>query len=70
MVARDFTPAFRLALHHKDFGIVTAAARDAGAVIPVGALVAQLFAAGVARGDGGLDHSAVLKVVDSLSSDG
>jgi 2-hydroxy-3-oxopropionate reductase len=30
MLARDFKPGFRIALHDKDMGIVTAAAREAG----------------------------------------
>lgn len=67
MLARRFTPGFRLALHHKDLGIVTSAAREAGVVIPLGAAVAQLVGALVARGDGGLDHSALLKLVTELS---
>ena len=37
MLARDFAPGFRIALHHKDLGIVTAAAREAGVAIPLGA---------------------------------
>jgi 2-hydroxy-3-oxopropionate reductase len=67
MRTRVFTPGFRLALHHKDMGIVTAAARDAGVVIPLGSAVAQLIAALVARGDGDLDHSALLKLTAELS---
>jgi 2-hydroxy-3-oxopropionate reductase len=67
MLRRDFTPGFRIELHHKDMGIVTSAAREAGVVIPLGALVSQLVAAMVARGDGGLDHSALLKLVEQLS---
>jgi 2-hydroxy-3-oxopropionate reductase len=67
MLAREFKPGFRLALHHKDMGIVTSAAREAGVVIPLGAVVAQLVAAMVARGDGGLDHSGLLKLVAELS---
>ena len=67
MLARDFTPGFRVELHHKDMGIVTAAAREAGAVIPLGAAVAQLLASLQASGDGGLDHSALLKLVERLS---
>ena len=67
MLAREFKPGFRLALHHKDLGIVTSAAREAGVVIPLGAVVAQLVAALVARGDGGLDHSGLLKLVTELS---
>jgi 2-hydroxy-3-oxopropionate reductase len=67
MLARDFTPGFRIELHHKDMGIVTAAAREAGVVIPLGAVVAQLVASLKAQGDGGLDHSALLKLVEQLS---
>jgi 2-hydroxy-3-oxopropionate reductase len=67
MLAREFAPGFRLALHHKDLGIVQSAARDAGVVIPLGAVVSQLVAALVARGDGGLDHSGLLRLVEQLS---
>jgi 2-hydroxy-3-oxopropionate reductase len=67
MLRRDFKPGFRLALHHKDLGIVQAAAREAGVVIPLGAAVSQLVAALVARGDGGLDHSGLFKLVEELS---
>jgi 2-hydroxy-3-oxopropionate reductase len=67
MLARKFQPGFRIDLHHKDMGIVTSAAREAGVVIPLGAAVAQLIAALKAQGDGGLDHSALLKIVEQLS---
>ena len=67
MLAREFAPGFRLALHHKDLGIVSSAAREAGVIIPLGAVVSQLVAATVARGDGGLDHSALLKLVQEMS---
>ena len=67
MLARDFAPGFRVALHDKDLGIVTAAAREAGVVIPLGAVVAQLVASLKAQGDGCLDHSALLKLVAQLS---
>ncbi|GFE20247.1 2-hydroxy-3-oxopropionate reductase [Streptomyces nigrescens] len=64
---RDFTPGFRIDLHHKDMGIVTDAARAVGAALPVGTVVAQLVAALRAQGDGGLDHSALLRGVERLS---
>jgi 2-hydroxy-3-oxopropionate reductase len=70
MLRRDFTPGFRIELHDKDMGIVTAAAREAGVVIPLGAVVAQLVASLKAQGDGGLDHSALLKLVEQLSGRG
>jgi 2-hydroxy-3-oxopropionate reductase len=67
MLSRSFQPGFRIELHHKDLGIVTSAAREAGVVIPLGAVVAQLMAAAKANGDGGLDHSALLRGVLRLS---
>ena len=67
MLDRAFEPGFRIALHHKDLGIVTAAAREAGVVVPLGAIVAQLMASALANGDGGLDHSGLLRGVERLS---
>ncbi|MCG5216428.1 2-hydroxy-3-oxopropionate reductase [Streptosporangium sp. KLBMP 9127] len=67
MRARTFEPGFRIDLHHKDMGIVTAAAREAGVAIPLGAAVAQLMGAARAQGHGNLDHSALLLIVEQLS---
>jgi 2-hydroxy-3-oxopropionate reductase len=67
MLAGNFDPGFRIDLHHKDMGIVTSAARERDVVIPLGALTAQLMAAARAQGDGGLDHSALLRGVERLS---
>jgi 2-hydroxy-3-oxopropionate reductase len=67
MLAHNFDPGFRIELHHKDMGIVTSAAREAGVVIPLGAVVAQLMASALANGDGSLDHSALLRGVERLS---
>ncbi|HSK39909.1 MAG TPA: 2-hydroxy-3-oxopropionate reductase, partial [Arenibaculum sp.] len=67
MLTRSFDPGFRIELHHKDLGIVTAAAREAGVIIPVGGLLAQLMASAKAVGDGGLDHSGLLRGVERLS---
>lgn len=67
MLAHNFDPGFRIELHHKDMGIVTSAAREAGVVIPLGAVVAQLMASALANGDGSLDHSGLLRGVERLS---
>ena len=67
MLAGTFEPGFRVDLHHKDLGIVTAAAREQGVALPLGALTAQLMGALRAQGDGGLDHSALLRGVERLS---
>jgi 2-hydroxy-3-oxopropionate reductase len=67
MLAREFAPGFRVDLHHKDLGIALSVARDAGVVVPLGALLAQLMAAVRAQGDGSLDHTALLRLVERLS---
>jgi 2-hydroxy-3-oxopropionate reductase len=67
MLAREFKPGFRIELHDKDMGIAIATARDAGVALPVTGLVAQLMAAAKARGDGKLDHSALLRTIEALS---
>ena len=67
MTARSFEPGFRIDLHHKDMGIVTSAAREAGVVLPLGAVAAQLVASVRANGGGSLDHSALLTGVELLS---
>jgi 2-hydroxy-3-oxopropionate reductase len=67
MLARSFAPGFRADLHHKDLGIMLEAAREAGAVVPVGALLAQLMAALRAQGDGALDHTALLRLAERMA---
>ncbi|HEX6382071.1 MAG TPA: 2-hydroxy-3-oxopropionate reductase [Acidimicrobiia bacterium] len=67
MLAGQFQPGFRIDLHHKDMGIVTTAARERGVALPLGTLTAQLVGALRAQGDGGLDHSALLRGVERLS---
>jgi len=64
----DFTPGFRLELHHKDLGIALRTARELGVYVPTTALVDQMLAALKAAGDGGLDHSALLKFIEQASA--
>lgn len=70
MLAGDFTPGFRVDLHHKDLGIAVAAAREAGVAIPLGSAAAQFMASARACGAGQLDHSALLLAVERLSGGG
>ena len=67
MMNESFDPGFRIDLHHKDMGIVGSAAREAGVVLPLGNLVQTLMASARANGDGGLDHSGLLRGVQRLS---
>ena len=67
LLDRNFAPGFRLALHHKDLGIVAASARAADVSLPLTGIVSQLVQSLVARGDGDLDHSALLKLAEELN---
>lgn len=67
VLAGDFRPGFRLELHHKDLGIVEGAARARGAVLPATAVVGRLVQSLVQRGDGGLDHSALVALARELN---
>ena len=66
---REFTPGFRIDLHHKDMGNLLSAARAVGAPMPAASLVADLISALRAAGDGGLDHSALLRNLDRLTGE-
>jgi 2-hydroxy-3-oxopropionate reductase len=67
MLQRDFNPGFRIELHHKDLGIVSAAAREVGVVTPLGSVAAELMASAKANDEGALDHSALLLTIERLS---
>ncbi|GAA2069544.1 2-hydroxy-3-oxopropionate reductase [Aeromicrobium halocynthiae] len=68
MLARDFTPGFRLDLHAKDLKIALAAAEQAGVAVPVTGVVTQLVQGLRAAGDGGDDHGALIKAIERLSA--
>jgi 2-hydroxy-3-oxopropionate reductase len=67
MLAGDFEPGFRIELHDKDLAIFTSSAREAGVVALLGTLLSQLTGAAKAQGDGGLDHSALMRVIQRLA---
>jgi 2-hydroxy-3-oxopropionate reductase len=64
---REFAPGFRLALHNKDLGIITSAAREAQLPLPVATLVAQLVTSNLAAGDAGLDHSGIFRALARIA---
>lgn len=67
MLRRDFAPSFRVDLHHKDLGIVLDVSREKDLTLVVTSLVAQLFTSLRSAGEGDLDHSAVIRVVERLN---
>lgn len=63
----DFEPGFRIELHHKDLGIALATAREVGVPLPVTAFLDQMLQELQVKGRGGLDHSAVLSVIEDAA---
>jgi len=67
MVSGNFTPGFKIDLHYKDLTLVHDVSQAAGVPTPAAALVEQLLASLRARGFGGADHSALVKIFEDLS---
>lgn len=67
MLTHTFTPGFRVALHHKDLGIALETARASQVPLPVTALVDQMFATLESHGQGQLDHSGLLTLLEDLA---
>jgi 3-hydroxyisobutyrate dehydrogenase len=60
---RDYQPGFAAAMMHKDLKLAQAAANHAGAATPLGAEAAALYTLFVNAGNGGLDYSAIIKLI-------
>jgi 2-hydroxy-3-oxopropionate reductase len=65
MVDRDFAAGIEARLHHKDFGLVLAAARQSGVPVALTASVAQQLNALMALGFGKDDTSSLLRVLEA-----
>lgn len=60
---RDYKPGFAAAMMHKDLKLAQAAAAQAGVATPLGAEAAALYTMFVNAGNGGLDYSAIIKLI-------
>jgi 3-hydroxyisobutyrate dehydrogenase-like beta-hydroxyacid dehydrogenase len=67
MIEHDFTPLFKLAHMLKDVQLCLAEARTAGSAFPFAGLAQELYGAGMGRGLGDEDFSAVVKVVEGMN---
>ncbi len=67
VIQGDFQPGFKARFHFKDLNIILKTGNDYGVPLPVTSLVHELFAALLAAGDGELDHTAVIKVLEKLA---
>ena len=61
---RDYRPGFTAAMMAKDLRLALEAALATGAVTPLGAEAQSLYALFLAAGHGGLDFSAIVKMID------
>jgi 2-hydroxy-3-oxopropionate reductase len=68
MIRHHFEPGGKAQFHRKDLGIALQLAREHNVALPMTALVDQLFTTLVANEQGGLDHSALLTVIEKLSN--
>lgn len=64
----DFTPGFKVDLHHKDLDIALASGGQANVGLTLTALTQQMFRQLRAEGRGSEDHSALLSIVEEQAS--
>ena len=67
MIAGTYTPGFRVDLHVKDLANVLETGRNADIPLPLTASVMEMFRALQADGNGGDDHSALIKYYEKQS---
>src|SRR5471030_3540013 len=67
ILKRNFKPGFRVELHMKDLGLALAGGRELGVALPVTAICQQLFAACVASGGAGWDHSGMVQALEDMA---
>jgi 2-hydroxy-3-oxopropionate reductase len=66
-VGNSYQPGFKIDLHFKDLGLIMESARALGVPLPATAVVQELFSALRVKGRGGLDHSAVITLLEDLA---
>jgi 2-hydroxy-3-oxopropionate reductase len=67
LLAHDFQPGGKVEFHLKDLRIALRTGREHGVALPATAVVESMFAALVAAGRGGWDHSALLALLEDWS---
>ena len=68
MLEHNFKPGFRIRLHEKDMKIALEAGFEYGVPLMVTSQVAQMMSAMKARGNGELDHSGLVKLLEELAN--
>jgi len=68
MIAGDFTPGFRIRLHHKDLHNALLTGKDLGVPMPVTSLIQQMLGSLINDGKGDLDHSAIANFIEDMAN--
>ena len=69
MIRDEFEPTFTLKNLKKDLGIITEAAKDFGAVLPMAERANEIYAEAVDAGFGEIDYTGILAYIKKLSED-
>ena len=64
---RNFTPGFRVRLHHKDLHNTLLTGKELNVPLPLTSLVQQILSALMAEDKGDSDHSAIVTVIEDLA---
>jgi len=67
-LSHTYNPGFKIDLHFKDLGLIMEAARALNVPLPTTAVVQELFNALRVKGRGGLDHSAIVTLLEDLAN--
>ena len=69
MIKDDFEPTFRLKNLKKDLDIITRAAKDFGATLPIAERANEIYSDAVKAGFGEIDYTGILAYIEKLSED-
>ena len=67
MIEGDFTPGFRITLHHKDLNNALLTAKELGVGLPVTSLVQQMIVSLMNEGKANADHSAIANFIEDMA---
>ena len=68
MIAGDFTPGFRIRLHHKDLHNAMLTGKELGVPLPVTGLVQQMLGSLINDGKADSDHSAIANFIEDMAN--
>jgi 3-hydroxyisobutyrate dehydrogenase-like beta-hydroxyacid dehydrogenase len=68
MARHEYKPGFKAAHHMKDLRIVLETARELGVTLPATAQVERMLTMLVERGQGEVDNSAIMTIVEEMSA--